>query len=174
MVTGNKLFKNILLNDIVLSNKYPSDKYDILATLCSNDKAINVNIGNIITNIFSVILFAFDDRNTAKHTKKLHRTPKIIADDILNDIFVFAIFINEADITSFSGVLITSNVIISDPHKFPKYTISQFFNNCFTFICLFNSGITSNELPVNNSVFISITNINPIGNTNADNILLTL
>ena len=174
IVTGNRFFNNISLIFIELSNRYPNDRYDILATLCSNDKATNVNIGKNITITFSVMLLAFDDRNTARHTKKLQRIPKIIAEVIFNDIFVLVILINEVEIISFNGVFIINSEINNEPNRFPKYTSNQFFNNCLHFISLFNNGITNNELPVNNSVFINITKIKPTGNTNADSIFAIL
>ena len=45
IVTGRRLFIRISFIVSVLSRRYPNDRYNILAILCSNDRAINMNIG---------------------------------------------------------------------------------------------------------------------------------
>ena len=120
IVTGIRFLKIIELTLIELSNKYPNDKYDILATLCSKDNATKVNIGINITITFSPIVLAFDAKNTDKHTKKLQSIPNMIALVIFSDILVLVIFINDAEIISFKGVFIINNDISKDPNRLPK------------------------------------------------------
>ena len=120
IVTGNKLFRSILDNEILSLRRYPKDRYDILATLCSKDKATKVNIGINIRNIFSTVVLAFDDKYTARHTKKLHKIPKIKDSNILKDILLLVILTILSSSTAFSGVLIINKEIIKAPHRFPK------------------------------------------------------
>lgn len=79
IVTGRRLFMRISFIVSVLSKRYPNDRYNMLAILCSNDRAINMNIGIKITSIFSPVVFTVDARKTDIHTRKLHNNPRIIA-----------------------------------------------------------------------------------------------
>lgn len=79
IVTGRRLFIRISFIVSVLSRRYPNDRYNILATLCSNDKTINMNIGINITSIFSLVDFTVDARKTDIHTRKLQNAPRIMA-----------------------------------------------------------------------------------------------
>ena len=90
------------------------------------------------------------------------------------DILVWAILMRLSVRSSFKGVFKNSNDMIKAPHRFPRYTNNQFLSNSLIVILCSSSGIISKELPVNNSVFKKITRINPIGNTNPDNILAIL
>lgn len=79
IVTGRRLFIRISFIVSVLSKKYPNDRYNILAILCSKDRTINMNIGINITSIFSLVDFTVDARKTDIHTRKLQNAPRIMA-----------------------------------------------------------------------------------------------
>lgn len=145
-----------------------------MATLCSSDRTIKVNIGIIITSILPTVSLVIVLKYTAVHTRKLHMNPSTREVTREYDILVWAILMRLSVRISFKGVFKNSNDMIKDPHRFPRYTNNQFLSNSLIVILCSSSGIISKELPVNNSVFKKITRINPIGNTNPDNILAIL